>query len=197
MAAGSIAKLEGPPRSIGPAVTRRPGEPLGFLAACRAVAVSAGSWGLVRFYLSGLWSRHLIAVRGRLSTERVPLMAAVGLFLRRRVSLPLLVAVTSIALVFSAAPAVTREAAAAPVVPPPVGPVNPNAGWVEPTGEGLVRPDFTSASVTARSSGQRVEVVSERSRYQRSWVNPDGTVSAEQTGLVRFEDPAVAGGWRM
>ncbi len=120
---------------------------------------------------------------------------AVASVVRRRVALPLL-AVTSIALVFSAAPAVVREAVAAPIVPVPAGPVNPNAGWVEPTGEGLVRPDFTSASVTARSSGQRVEVLSERSRYERSWVNPDGTVSAEQTGLVRFEDPAVAGGWR-
>lgn len=115
---------------------------------------------------------------------------------RRRAATPLLVATLSIGLVFSATPAVTGDAVAAPVEPAPAGPVNPNAGWVEPTDEGLVRPDFTSASVTARSSGQRVEVLTERSRYQRSWVNPDGTVAAEQTGLVRFEDASAEGGWR-
>jgi hypothetical protein len=62
-----------------------------------------------------------------------------------------------------------------------------------------VRPDAVSASVTARASGQRVEVLSQRSETSRSWVNADGTMSSEMAaGPVRFKDAAAKAddGWR-
>lgn len=101
-----------------------------------------------------------------------------------------------LALVVSMAPAPV-PAAAGPVEPPAPGGSGPRP-WVEPTGAGLVRPDWVSASVTARSSGQRVEVLSERSASGRSWVLASGLVESEFTGPVRFADPAAirTGGWR-
>lgn len=53
--------------------------------------------------------------------------------------------------------------------------------------EVLSRPDWVSASVTARSTGQRVEVLSEKSETGRVWVFPDGSVEEEQAAAaVRF-----------
>ena len=61
----------------------------------------------------------------------------------------------------------------------------------------LVRPDWVSASVTARASGRRVEVLSQRSEFGRAWVRPDGLVDEETAaGPVRFRDPGAADGWR-
>lgn len=70
--------------------------------------------------------------------------------------------------------------------------------WIEPTGSDPVRPDWLSASLTARSSGQRVEVLAARTESSRSWVLPSGAVESELTGEVRFKDPAVTDrdGWR-
>ncbi|MDO5735228.1 MAG: DNRLRE domain-containing protein [Propionibacteriaceae bacterium] len=51
----------------------------------------------------------------------------------------------------------------------------------------MVRPDWVSATVTARSTGQRVEVLSEKSETGRVWVFPDGSVEEEQAAAaVRF-----------
>jgi hypothetical protein len=105
----------------------------------------------------------------------------------RRVLTAVLAGVVSWGLVFSAAPDVVPEAAAAPTDPAPARPASPTAEWVEPTGRGLVRPDLTSASVTARASGQRVEVLSQRSEAERTWVLPSGELESELTGgPVRF-----------
>ncbi|WP_188898507.1 RHS repeat-associated core domain-containing protein [Microlunatus endophyticus] len=70
---------------------------------------------------------------------------------------------------------------------------------MEPTGDGLVRPDLVSAAVTARASGKRVEVLADRSETSRTWANPDGTLSSEMTGgPVRFKDSTATrtDGWR-
>ena len=64
---------------------------------------------------------------------------------------------------------------------------------IEPTGTGLVRPDFVSASVTARSAGERVEVLSERNEWSRSWVEPSGTVTVE----TLFDDVRFKGSSQM
>ncbi|MFT4165093.1 MAG: hypothetical protein QM650_07595 [Microlunatus sp.] len=110
--------------------------------------------------------------------------------------------IVSLALMVTMAP--TPQAAAEP--PPAVEPADddrendPKAGgWLESTGAGLVRPDWVSASLTARMTGKRVEVLSERSESGRSWVLPSGQVTTERSGLVRFQDPAKKddqGGWR-
>jgi RHS repeat-associated protein len=56
--------------------------------------------------------------------------------------------------------------------------------------------DPVAAAVGARSSGERVEVLSLRSQTSRTWVNPDGSWTTEDAaGPVRFEDPAT-GEWR-
>ncbi|QNP56488.1 DNRLRE domain-containing protein [Tessaracoccus defluvii] len=66
----------------------------------------------------------------------------------------------------------------------------------EPVGE-VSRPDWTSASVTARVQGVRVEVLSERTETMRVWAHPDGSVEEETAfAPVRFEDAAAADGWR-
>ena len=61
----------------------------------------------------------------------------------------------------------------------------------------VVRPDWVSASVTARASGVRVEVLSQRSETTQVFVNADGTV-VEETAFapVRFRDEAGPEGWR-
>lgn len=84
----------------------------------------------------------------------------------------MLVGLTGFGLVFSALPAVVPEASAAPAAPPI--PVPAVQAWVEPTGAGVVRPDVVSATVTAHASGQRVEVLSERSETSRTWALPEG-----------------------
>ena len=62
---------------------------------------------------------------------------------------------------------------------------------------GLVRPDWVSASVTARAVGARVEVLSERSETVRVFVLPDGGVEEEvAAGPVRFRDASAVDGWR-
>ncbi len=61
---------------------------------------------------------------------------------------------------------------------------------------GLSRPDWTSASVTARAARVPVEVLSARSETTRQWVYPDGHVRVEQaTGPVRFKDSKGRDGW--
>ncbi|AQP43780.1 hypothetical protein RPIT_02250 [Tessaracoccus flavus] len=66
-----------------------------------------------------------------------------------------------------------------------------------PAADVVVRPDWVSASVTARASGVRVEVLSERSETTQVFVNADGTV-VEETAFapVRFRDEAGSEGWR-
>jgi len=47
--------------------------------------------------------------------------------------------------------------------------------------------DVPSARVAARLSGKRVEALSERAETSTTWVNPDGTLTAElNAGPVRF-----------
>lgn len=110
-----------------------------------------------------------------------------------------LVGVLAVALVVSMFPAVDL-AAADPTEPPPADPpVDTSKEWLEPTGEGLVRPDWVSAALTARSTGRRVEVLSARSDQKRSWVLPSGEVDAEIAGgPVRFKDAKATAtdGWR-
>lgn len=66
-----------------------------------------------------------------------------------------------------------------------------------PAADVVVRPDWVSASVSARASGVRVEVLSERSETSRVFVDADGTV-VEETALapVRFRDESGLEGWR-
>jgi len=50
-------------------------------------------------------------------------------------------------------------------------------------------PDRMSASVTAKAQGRRVEVVSERTEYSSTWVNPDGTSTTDMhSGQIRYRD---------
>jgi hypothetical protein len=61
----------------------------------------------------------------------------------------------------------------------------------------VVRPDWTSAVVTARAQGVPVEVLSERTETTRVLVGPDGAVTEETAfAAVRFEDESAEDGWR-
>jgi RHS repeat-associated protein len=110
----------------------------------------------------------------------------------RRVLLRLLVGLLFVALIMSSYDW-SPGAAADPLEPAPA----PSRDWVEPTGSGPVRPDFVSASVTARASGQRVEVLSERSETARTWALPLGGYESETSAApVRFEKPGARNdGW--
>lgn len=72
--------------------------------------------------------------------------------------------------------------------------------WADPVVESeavVSRPDWTSAGVTAKAQGVRVEVLSERSETTRVWIHPDGVVEEEAAlGEVRFQDELAADGWR-
>lgn len=51
------------------------------------------------------------------------------------------------------------------------------------------RPDVVSAMLTARAQGSRVEILSERTEFDTSWANPDGTITTEaHAGPIRFKD---------
>lgn len=79
-----------------------------------------------------------------------------------------------------------------------VGPAwaDPDEGPDEVVQE-TARPEWISASVTAKASGERVEVLSERTETTRVWVHPDGSVEEEIAfAPVRFEDSAAEDGWR-
>lgn len=79
-----------------------------------------------------------------------------------------------------------------------VGAVGP--AWADPAAPPVEvaevsRPDWTSAAVTAKSQGVRVEVLSERSETTRVWIHPDGVIEEEAAlGEVRFADEAAVGG---
>lgn len=66
----------------------------------------------------------------------------------------------------------------------------------------LQRPDLVSAAITARTAGERVEVLSERGEATTTWANPDGTLTTERhAGPVRVFDPedkrdGENGSWR-
>lgn len=72
--------------------------------------------------------------------------------------------------------------------------------WADPVPEPdavVSRPDWTSAAVTAKAQGVRVEVLSERSETTRVWIHPDGVIEEEAAlGEVRFADESAAEGWR-
>lgn len=72
--------------------------------------------------------------------------------------------------------------------------------WADPAPEPeavVSRPDWTSAAVTAKAQGVRVEVLSERSETTRVWIHPDGVVEEEASlGEVRFPDETATDGWR-
>ncbi|MGJ6980517.1 DNRLRE domain-containing protein [Aestuariimicrobium soli] len=98
----------------------------------------------------------------------------------------LVAVVVGLALVWSVVP--TGRAVADPTSP---------ADSPSPSQGDLVRPDWVSATVTARATGQRVEVLSERTEFGSTWVRPDGVVDQEvSAGPVQFEDAAAEGGWR-
>ncbi|HET8970722.1 MAG TPA: hypothetical protein VFN19_06675 [Candidatus Nanopelagicales bacterium] len=100
--------------------------------------------------------------------------------------------VLTLALVVTMAPAPVAAADPVETPAPPPGDTSKASSWVEPTGAGLVRPDWVSAAVTARSSGQRVEVLAARTGSSRSWMLPTGVVESEATGLVRFKEDTAA-----
>lgn len=110
-----------------------------------------------------------------------------------------LIAALVVSLTMSLSGQSVLQAAAAPLAPvSPASPVELLPNGLERTGSGLVRPDTVSASVTARASGQRVEVLSDRSGTSRRWALPTGGFQNESAlAPVRFKDPvAVADGWR-
>lgn len=91
-------------------------------------------------------------------------------------------------------PSFAEKAEAAPS-PDQVPPTLTQAG-LEPTGTGLARTDATSADSTARSSGQRVEVLSQRTDFGRTWALPEGGFESESSGSpVRFPDAKEPDGW--
>lgn len=58
-----------------------------------------------------------------------------------------------------------------------------------------MRPDAVSARVTARATGQPVEVEALRDEFSSTWVNPDGTwTTRNHAGQQRFRD--ASGAWR-
>lgn len=121
-------------------------------------------------------------------------LSSAGRWFRRSVTS--LVGLLALALIVTMAPA-PLPAAADPTESPAPTEAKPRP-WIEPTGSDPVRPDWLSASLTARSSGQRVEVLAARTESSRSWVLPSGAVESELTGEVRFKDPAGTDrhGWR-
>lgn len=88
---------------------------------------------------------------------------------------------------------------ATPVQAGPAEPANPSAvssAAKAARGVPLSRPDAVSAGVTARVSGQRVEVESLRDEFSATFVNPDGSWTTEQhAGQQRWLDEAD-GEWR-
>ncbi|MCU1669464.1 MAG: hypothetical protein JWP40_2391, partial [Blastococcus sp.] len=53
----------------------------------------------------------------------------------------------------------------------------------------LTRPDLMSAALTARSSGQRVEIVAAEDALSTTYANPDGTLTTESHAApIRFKD---------
>lgn len=108
------------------------------------------------------------------------------------------VGLVAVMLVVSSYPFVEHaQAAPTPEPPPPPAPPALTQAGLEPTGTGLVRPDVTSARVTASASGERVEVLSQRTEYARTWALPEGGFASEAVGSpVRFEDPVQPEVWR-
>lgn len=107
------------------------------------------------------------------------------------------------ALVASMAPGDVAWADEASPAPAPVDVVavqEPGPDGLVPLDGEVTRPDWMSASVTARASQRRVEVLSERSETRRVWVHPDGHVQEEVAAApVRFKDASATAtdGWRM
>ncbi|MFJ2738034.1 DNRLRE domain-containing protein [Streptomyces sp. NPDC087440] len=59
-----------------------------------------------------------------------------------------------------------------------------------PDGKPTPKQDASSASLEARMTGQRVEVLGERTETQTVWANPDGTLTEDQAaGPIRFRGP--------
>lgn len=81
----------------------------------------------------------------------------------------LLVAGLGLALLVTGMP--VQDSAAAAPMPTALGPVTAS--------QGEVRPDSVSAMVTARTSGVRVEDVSQRTKTTNIFANPDGTWTSE------------------
>lgn len=119
-----------------------------------------------------------------------------------RVGVRCLVGAVSLALAWAGLP--QRDAWAEDPAP---APIPAGAKELSRGADGLValdgvvaRPDWVSASVTARASGGPVEVLSERSVSRRVFVFPDGHVEEEAAaGPVQFESPATstsAAQWR-
>lgn len=87
--------------------------------------------------------------------------------------------------------ALPAERSVAAEAPAPVADPVVQAVGAEP----LVRPDGVSAGVTARASGERVEVEGLRDEFSSTFVNPDGSWTTEShTGQQRFRN--AAGEWR-
>ena len=85
---------------------------------------------------------------------------------------------------------------ASPAWAEPKDPAPVDSVPAEETAE-VVRPDWTSAVVTARAQGVPVEVLSERTETTRVLVGPDGLVTEETAfAAVRFEDETAEDGWR-
>lgn len=117
-----------------------------------------------------------------------------------------LAGVLSLVLAVTVAPVDGLARADEPVVPSasPSGDagrdvVSTGADGLVPLSGVVTRPDWTSASVTARASGVPVEVLSERSETRRVFVHASGKVQEEiAAGPVRFRDAKAsdAHGWR-
>lgn len=168
-----------------------------------ATPSSVGS--LIRPGLDLLCVCDLFPLRGLASYTRVRcgfavLGFCVGCVVGFRVSRGVLSLVTALALVVG----VAEGAGAAPSQVPPSGSrVSSAHDSLQVGADGLVsestlsRPDWVSASVTARSANRAVEVLSQRSETRRVWVFPDGRVFEENAaGPVRFRDKSVKDGWR-
>ncbi|WP_202919271.1 DNRLRE domain-containing protein [Saccharothrix deserti] len=91
---------------------------------------------------------------------------------------------TALVAVLVAAGAETVRPPAATAAPTPPAPARVDS-----------RPDVTSAAVTARAQGSKVEVESLRTQTSTTWANPDGTMTTdEHAGAVRFR--TAEGRWK-
>lgn len=80
-----------------------------------------------------------------------------------------------------------------PVLPAAAGPL-PQPHMVDQAADALERPDAVAAMVTARSTGQPVEDLSQRSETGKVFANPDGSWTAESApDPIQVQD--ADGGW--
>lgn len=125
--------------------------------------------------------KRILPIRSR--TAHFVRVVAGGLALSRK---PWLTRGTAALVAVAVLAGLTPSPAVAQIATSQTEPTSTNQG-----NEPLSRPDAVSAQITARMTGKRVEILSERTETVTTWANPDGTFTSElAAGPVRVFDPA-------